>query len=307
MLGAAATLSVAAPVQAQGEETPAAGPSVEFTDTCDGTTVTLVSGEDFEVYEWVIAHGEGATLEEVPAGESATVEFPPLPVEFSVTFTGGEEEWTHSWEEPEEGCADPSAPNDSLPDDVDADLVTITTCEVIVFILRNNGEEAGISFSLTPNQAATPVVAPEFVRLLDAEPNEDGFVEVPAELSDPAGDAFEILDEVGAGETYGPIGPQPVNGVTAHGFLAFGGLEITVEVTVGDEPVELDEPVTSWDEAAAGLGCGPDDGGSDGGEGGELPVTGASTPIIVAGAVALLVLGGGLYLLARRRRPTFTA
>lgn len=38
-----------------------------------------------------------------------------------------------------------------------------------------------------------------------------------------------------------------------------------------------------------------------------LPVTGPSTPIVAGGAVALLVLGGGMYLLARQRRVRFTA
>src|SRR5690606_12440916 len=38
-----------------------------------------------------------------------------------------------------------------------------------------------------------------------------------------------------------------------------------------------------------------------------LPLTGPSTPIVAGGAVALLVLGGGLYLFARQRRFRFTA
>lgn len=38
-----------------------------------------------------------------------------------------------------------------------------------------------------------------------------------------------------------------------------------------------------------------------------LPVTGAQTGIIAGAALALLTLGGGLYLVARRRRITFTA
>jgi LPXTG-motif cell wall-anchored protein len=43
------------------------------------------------------------------------------------------------------------------------------------------------------------------------------------------------------------------------------------------------------------------------GEGGELPVTGMSTGLIALGALALLAVGGGLFLVARRRRITFTA
>ncbi|HEU5107917.1 MAG TPA: LPXTG cell wall anchor domain-containing protein [Micromonosporaceae bacterium] len=43
------------------------------------------------------------------------------------------------------------------------------------------------------------------------------------------------------------------------------------------------------------------------GEGGGLPVTGAATGGIVAAAAALLALGVGLFLVARRRRIRFTA
>jgi LPXTG-motif cell wall-anchored protein len=64
-----------------------------------------------------------------------------------------------------------------------------------------------------------------------------------------------------------------------------------VTVTIGDESEEI-----AWTE--------PDD--CDG-AGGGLPVTGASTGIVAGAALALLAVGGGLFLVARRRRITFTA
>lgn len=54
-------------------------------------------------------------------------------------------------------------------------------------------------------------------------------------------------------------------------------------------------------------GVGEEVPGEDEGTGGELPVTGAPTVLVAVVAVALIALGGGLYLLARRRRTTFTA
>lgn len=45
----------------------------------------------------------------------------------------------------------------------------------------------------------------------------------------------------------------------------------------------------------------------DEGTGGELPKTGVPTVLIAVAAVALIALGGGLYLLSRRRRITFSA
>lgn len=187
--------------------------------------------------------------------------------------------------------------NGGLPEDVNADFVTIVTCDFYVFIFRNNGEEGGLEFSLTPNQDTTAGDAPDFVALLDAEPDEDGFIEIPPEAD------LESTEAVGADETIGPLGPLEIGEAQAHGFEAAAGLEVTVEVTVGGEPVELDNPVASFDDDAEGLGC---ENGDDG-EGGELPTTGNTTMYIAGGAAVLLALGGGLFLIARRRRVTFTA
>ncbi|HEY8474792.1 MAG TPA: LPXTG cell wall anchor domain-containing protein [Natronosporangium sp.] len=65
----------------------------------------------------------------------------------------------------------------------------------------------------------------------------------------------------------------------------------TATVTIGDESEEI-----AWTEPE---GCG--------GSGGDLPVTGSNTGIMIGAAVALLALGGGLFLVARRRRVTFSA
>jgi LPXTG-motif cell wall-anchored protein len=189
----------------------------------------------------------------------------------------------------------PEPPDDGgLGQDVQGDFVTIVTCDAYVFIFRNNGEEDGLSFSLTPNQATTIGDAPDFVPLLDAVPDEDGFIEIPPDAT------LENTEAIGADETaeFGPLG---VGDAEAHGFVPAAGLEVTVTVTIGEEQVELEEPVASFDEDAEGLGCGDD------GEGGELPTTGISTGIIAGGAVLLLALGGGLFLIARRRRVTFQA
>jgi LPXTG-motif cell wall-anchored protein len=69
------------------------------------------------------------------------------------------------------------------------------------------------------------------------------------------------------------------------------GTVATVEIVGGEAPLEI-----PWEQPE---GC-------DGGGGG-LPVTGAPTGVVIGAALALLAVGGGLFLVARRRRITFTA
>jgi LPXTG-motif cell wall-anchored protein len=69
----------------------------------------------------------------------------------------------------------------------------------------------------------------------------------------------------------------------------------------GRSIVDPDDPIEITPAAMAELTC------QAGGEGGDLPATGRPVALIIAGAVALVALGVGLFLVARRRRITFTA
>lgn len=81
--------------------------------------------------------------------------------------------------------------------------------------------------------------------------------------------------------------------------VSFDAEEGTVAtVTIGDESTEV-----VWEEPED---CEEPEEGEGGGDE-ELPLTGGSTPLIVGGALALLAAGAGLFLVARRRRLTFTA
>ncbi|GAB3955604.1 LPXTG cell wall anchor domain-containing protein [Micromonospora vulcania] len=67
-------------------------------------------------------------------------------------------------------------------------------------------------------------------------------------------------------------------------------------VTPAAEGLDDTEPI-AWEQPAE---C-------DKGEGGGLPLTGSNTTTIAGGAVLLLAVGAGLFLIARRRRLRFTA
>lgn len=95
--------------------------------------------------------------------------------------------------------------------------------------------------------------------------------------------------------TVEPGGEETVQFAAAEGM--------TVTIAIDGETIELEEPIEITSEEWAELDCDEEDEG----EGGELPVTGSSTALLAAGALVLLAVGGGLYLVARRRRVTFTA
>jgi LPXTG-motif cell wall-anchored protein len=105
------------------------------------------------------------------------------------------------------------------------------------------------------------------------------------------GEPVEVT--VPAGTEEEPGESEPVSFPSSEG--------LTVDVQFEGESVIEDGPLEITSEEWEELGC------ADDGEGGELPTTGNTTMFIAGGAVALLALGGALFLIARRRRVTFTA
>jgi LPXTG-motif cell wall-anchored protein len=85
-------------------------------------------------------------------------------------------------------------------------------------------------------------------------------------------------------------------------FPPSAGLSVDVLLD-GVSIVDPADPIAVSSGELAALECAEDD---DGGGGG-LPATGISAIIVAGGALALLSLGAGLYLVARRRRIRFTA
>lgn len=78
-------------------------------------------------------------------------------------------------------------------------------------------------------------------------------------------------------------------------FPADEGRSVDVRLD-GRSVVDPDRPITITPSGWAALDC-----DADGGEGADLPVTGTPVLLLVGGAVILVLLGTGLYLVARRR------
>lgn len=325
MMGAVALV---APAQAAQAEYTAL---VEVEDTCDGTEVTISAGGTSRNWR-ILANGETVwgTFDDPPVANSLASDSGWLTGDSEATYLVAAEDakavtvqwwrnstksWAtdevdteypglgpepHDWVKPEECKDGEDGPKASYK------LLPLVGCDLLVFALRNNSEEGvDLTMSLVPDQDTSHGHAPGFLPLLDAEPDDDGFLEEPEdnELADP--------QQIGAGEMVGPLGPFGPGESHAHGFVAVAGLTVTVEIAKvvdGKDPVVLETTDVKWDPT--GLECDED------GNGGEkkdqekkdgLPVTGVSTGLLALGALALLAAGGGLLLLARRRRVTFTS
>jgi LPXTG-motif cell wall-anchored protein len=90
------------------------------------------------------------------------------------------------------------------------------------------------------------------------------------------------------------------------GPIGFAGVGLVTPPTTGPTVTPTAAPSTS-PTAPTAPGGEDGEGGQSGGEGGGLPVTGAETASLVGAGGALLLLGVGAYLVARRRRTQFIA
>lgn len=174
-------------------------------------------------------------------------------------------------------------------------IIVVSSCDDLVFIVDNVGD-AEATVELTPNTTVDYGPATGFSYSIDPETSEvEAIVDEDASI-----DLSEEADESNPA-VVGPVAPGA--DPTALGFAGSEGLEITVGLILNGEAVEFEEGenVVSFDDETAELDC------DEGGEGGELPVTGSSTTVIALAAVVLLAVGGGMFLIARRRRIRFTA
>jgi LPXTG-motif cell wall-anchored protein len=320
-IGAAGALAFAAPASAQ----EAAVPYTAETISERGVSVTGAAECDPETYSWTVSW----TVTNTSASELATIVDPdPAVTGFahndafgpnesktgtqsvdsgteSATFEAtlrwaneiGEEEFLSDSATVELGDC-PSKPKDPEPEPpAEPAIVVFFTCELFGFIIDNSEGEAGATVTFTPDRTATHGHASGFSYTVDEENNVEIIIEEGAGIETVVGEADSENPVV--------LGPFPAGADPhTHAFEAVEGLTITVELALDGEPVELKDNVITWSDK--GLDCVPDE-GDDNGEGGELPVTGASTTLFAGGAVLLLAVGGGLYLIARRRRVTFSA
>ncbi len=292
-LGLAGVIATAAPAQA----TSPLETKVEYGDVCHGTYVAVIGGSEQATYQWTITTDRGESywppLDEAvdtPAGERILVFVPHEAGKIIVTYEGAPAGWPkeYTWTAPP-FCAQLSEPT-----------ATAATCDTdaqiaIPELLERGGPADRIP--VVPRDPMPTAVQPQSMGYPSASP-------MPREPVTPpgSGDAPEppvvpapTPPEQGYrlnGESVEPGSIHTVAPGTHYVELVISGLTIQVwEITI--PAPECEDP--------------GDEPGDEPGEGGELPITGSTTTLIAGGAVLLLAVGAGVYLVARRRRVTFTA
>src|SRR5690606_137442 len=267
-VGVMGAVALVTPAEATDPE-PTAVVSVE--DTCEGTKVTIDAGGTSRNWR-ILAGGETVwgTFDDPPVAHSPDSDTGWLTGENQASYLVAAEDavdvtvqwWRHSkgvwatdevdtiyhpdakphnWSKPEE-CEKKPKPKASY------ELLPLIGCDLLVFAIRNDSEEkVDLTMSLTPDRDTKHGHAPAFLPLLDADPDEDGFLEEPEDA--------ELVDEqeISAGETVGPLGPFGQGEAHAHGFVAVEGLTVTVEIAKvvhsdkGDKKVVLETSDVTWD------------------------------------------------------------
>ncbi|WP_027644441.1 hypothetical protein [Salinispora oceanensis] len=222
----------------------------------------------------------------------------------------------------------PTVPNPSAS--IQAD------CEGIAHVTLNNADDA-----TAPAEFTVEASAGAFTEKVSVKPGESTSVEVPAEQAtdikvtvegskeplfhgdpEPADNCVKPGEPTGAykstcdelifeinnpedGETttatFTPNKGEPQTLTVEPGMsgtVSFPAEEGLI-VTPSGEGIEDPKPI-AWEKPED---CTPGEGGGDPG----LPVTGAAAGGIAAGAAVLLAVGGGLFVMARRRKLRFTA
>jgi LPXTG-motif cell wall-anchored protein len=206
------------------------------------------------------------------------------------------------------------------------EVADVPTCEDITIVVTNpaDGEPVTVTVTTSTGEEVTEEVAPgaeltptfpaaeglTYQVTVDGDVLGEGEWQEPADCEEPEVVKVPIASRADCDtltvEVTNPLEDQAIEATLSDGdetetltieagetgeatFDAEEGTVVTV--TIGDQSEEI-----AWTE--------PDD--CDG-AGGGLPVTGASTGLVAGAALALLALGGGLFLVARRRRITFTA
>lgn len=193
-----------------------------------------------------------------------------------------------------------------------ADVTVAVSCDLLVVAARNLTEDLEVRTLLGVDTDTSHGAVENAEALLGMEAILN-FDELPVSTAElPEDVTLTDTSGIPAGHADG-VGSAPGE-AHAHGITLIEGIEVEILIGIFDDG-NLDNfgggGTVSWDEIAAALDCPGDedtvgkvvdDSGTD-----ELAATGSPTLWIAGIAMALLIAGGGLFFLTRRRGVDFTA
>jgi hypothetical protein len=204
-----------------------------------------------------------------------------------------------------------TSPTLQRPDHCDVEptveSIVAVNCELLVLAVRNIGARTGVTIGLETTKDTAHGTVDNVDELLALPLTTEVGLLTVAEL--PENTDLVDPEELAAGVTVGPADPLATGEAHAVGIRLVEGIEVQTGVGVVDG--EVGGATVTWEDIAKAFDCPGDedtvDAVVDDGATDELAATGSPTLWIAGTAVALLVIGGVLYFLTRRRNVDFTA
>ncbi|GIE93689.1 LPXTG cell wall anchor domain-containing protein [Paractinoplanes rishiriensis] len=255
-----------------GKGTCEAKPAVEDLSDCTGNVkLKLINRQGSNLAAEFKVTGDAGFDKSVSVARNAIADLdvPAANAKSIVVTANGKEIWRGGWTKPKD-CQEPEV---GKPD---ASLVS--TCDGLVFTIKNPANGVPVTVTLTPNKGEAQTVT--------VQPGQS-----PAPITFPGQDGLTVT-------VSGDLDAQ-------NGVITWTKPEDCVNPS--PSPSDSGSPSPSASTSVPTTPATPTTSPVAGGGGGELPLTGAAAGTVAGGAALLLIIGGVLFFLARRRRVNFTA
>ncbi|GLY04907.1 MULTISPECIES: hypothetical protein [Actinoplanes] len=264
-----------------GSGTCKAEPAVEALSDCDGNVALKLINRSTFSSSFSIAAADGFTTTEKLAAraEPKTVVIPAANAKGIVVNSGDKELYRGEWTKPED-CKTVEAPT--------PEASVVQACEGLGFTVTNPAEGKDLTVTFTPNKgdAQTVTVAPGKTENVAFVGSEGLKVKVEGDLDALKGEVVWTKPANCGETTLPPVTPAAETSPSPS---------TPAEETPSEETTPSESPSTT---PVATTPVSDDE---------SLPLTGAAAGGIAGGAALLLIVGVGLFFMARRRKVNFTA
>lgn len=266
-----------------------AEPVVEALPDCDGNVVLkLINRSTHSSTFEITADGGFKQTEKLAVREEPkSVKIPAANAKNIVVTSGGKELYRGDWTKPED-C--------QVPEVGTPDAKYASSCEGLTFTVVNPADGKAVTSTLTPNTGAAQTIT--------AQPGETKTAFFPASEGlkvTVTGDLDVLNGEVAWTAPKDCTSTPPTEGTPPTGGTPTESPSATPSQSATASPSQTPAATPSGTVSSSPVATTPvsDDE--------QLPITGAAAGSVAVGAVVLLLVGAGLFFLARRRKVNFKA